>query len=147
MERLSEVTPGWFTTAYSSRLKGRHRRDTAPELVLRRELHRLGLRFRLQYRIAPRLSADIAFPASRLVVWVDGCFWHGCPRHGRSSFRGPNARKWEEKMARNRERDERAVAAATHEGWRALRVWECELKADPARVARIVRGLVRPHTA
>jgi DNA mismatch endonuclease (patch repair protein) len=141
VDRPSDVTPGWFATAYSGSLGGRKRKDTKPELVLRRELHRLGLRYRLQYRIAPRLAADIAFPSARLVVWVDGCFWHGCPDHGRTSFTGPNALNWEAKMARNRARDLRAIDAATDLGWRAVRVWECDVNSDPVRVARVIGRL------
>lgn len=145
MHTPSDVTPGWFATVYSERLKGRRRKDTKPELLLRKALHALGLRYRLQYRVGPRLAADIAFPAHRLVLWVDGCFWHGCPKHGRATFRGPNARQWEQKIARNQARDRHAVDLATAQGWRALRIWECQVADDPVHIAQIVRRLVDPR--
>jgi DNA mismatch endonuclease, patch repair protein len=68
---------------------------------------------------------------------VDGCFWHGCPRHGRNTpFNGPNADLWHAKMLRNRERDERSSALAESLGWRVERVWECEVREAPAQTAR-----------
>lgn len=139
MTEPSKVTAGWFSTEYSSRLSGRSRKDTVPELHLRRSLHAMGLRYRLQYKIAPRLAADIAFPKHKVVIWVDGCFWHGCPVHGRKNFSGPNATRWTEKMARNKARDERAVQLASEAGWRTLRVWECEVRERIADVLEQVQ--------
>lgn len=138
----SEVTPGWYSTDYSGRLSGRRRKDTKPEIVLRKRLHAMGFRFRLQYRIGPRLAADIAFPKFKAVVWVDGCFWHGCPTHGKRHFSGPNAKRWEEKMARNKARDQRALRVASENGWRSLRVWECEVMSDPDQIAAGIRDLL-----
>jgi G:T-mismatch repair DNA endonuclease (very short patch repair protein) len=76
-------------------------------------------------------------PSRRLAVWVDGCFWHGCPRHGRATpFTGPNASLWEDKLRRTRARDLEAVGLAVELGWQPVRVWECEIRADPRLVAR-----------
>jgi DNA mismatch endonuclease (patch repair protein) len=74
-----------------------------------------------------------------LAIFVDGCFWHGCPTHGRKTpFTGPNASLWQDKMWRNRERDERSSALAAAQGLTPLRVWECEVRADAEAVARDV---------
>jgi DNA mismatch endonuclease (patch repair protein) len=138
--RKSVVTPGWFSTEYSARLSGRNRKDTKPELLLRQTLHGLGARYRLQRRVATRISADIVFPTEKVAVFVDGCFWHGCPVHGKRQFKGPNAQNWVEKIERNRRRDRRATREAQENGWVILRFWECEVLDEPRRVAtRILR--------
>ena len=77
-----------------------------------------------------------------VAVFVDGCFWHGCPEHGRMKpWSGPNADLWADKMRRNAERDERATAIAEEQGWHVYRVWECEVRRDASLVARRVLGL------
>lgn len=63
-------------------------------------------------------------------VFVDGCFWHGCPDHTPNEFRGPNAALWQEKIQTNRERDQRNTAQATAAGWTVVRIWECEISRD-----------------
>jgi DNA mismatch endonuclease (patch repair protein) len=73
-----------------------------------------------------------------LAVFVDGCFWHGCPQHSPERFKGPNASRWEDKLATNRVRDERNNALLADEGWRVLRVWECEIRKDACGTARRV---------
>ncbi|HTW05940.1 MAG TPA: very short patch repair endonuclease [Acidimicrobiales bacterium] len=127
------------------RMSAQRREGTAPELALRRALHASGLRYRLHR--APlaelRRKADIVFGPSRLAVFVDGCFWHGCPEHGRRRHE-VNGWYWPEKIARNQRRDtdtDRALAAA---GWRVVRIWEHELGrgADiPAATAKVVEAL------
>ena len=120
------------------------RRDTAPELALRRELHARGLRYRLCHPVPgfPRRTIDVAFPGAQVAVFVDGCFWHGCPEHGT----GPKAndRWWAEKLARNGERDRETDAALAAAGWHVLRFWEHE---DAARAADRVESLVRGRRA
>lgn len=75
-------------------------------------------------------------PSRRIAVFVDGCFWHGCPEHGRKgSWSGPNAALWEEKMQRNKERDERSSRLAEELGWEVVRVWECVVKDQAPAVA------------
>jgi DNA mismatch endonuclease (patch repair protein) len=71
---------------------------------------------------------------------VDGCWWHSCPEHGRTKpFSGPNAELWEAKMRRVRERDREATATAEELGWTVIRLWECEVRADPdASAARVL---------
>jgi DNA mismatch endonuclease, patch repair protein len=122
-------------------------RDTKAEVALRSCLHRRGLRFRKRKTIfltptpgSPRrwTQPDVVFPTERVVVFVDGCFWHRCPEH----FHAPktNAAYWEPKIARNVARDRDTTAQLEARGWVVLRVWEHE-DADEAaeRVERLVR--------
>jgi len=81
----------------------------------------------------------LVLPGRRLAVFVDGDFWHGCPTHGRTGrFTGPNAQRWEAKIARNKARDIGASETAQRMGWVVVRLWECEIRADPTAAARRV---------
>jgi DNA mismatch endonuclease (patch repair protein) len=116
-------------------------RDTLPELALRRELHRRGLRFRVSRRplAGLRSTADIVFGPARVAVYVDGCFWHSCPQH--ATRPASNAAWWEEKLARNRVRDRATDAALTAADWVVVRVWEHEDIVDAADgIEALVRG-------
>lgn len=78
-------------------------------------------------------------PGRRLAIFVDGCIWHSCPVHGRKTpFTGPNAARWEAKMLHNRARDATSTRIALDLGWHVVRLWECEVVADPLSVARRV---------
>jgi DNA mismatch endonuclease, patch repair protein len=134
----------WVSTEAAARLRGRKQRETEPELLLRRALHAAGARFRLHRKLAPGCTPDIVLPGRRLAVWVDGDFWHGCPDHGRRSFRGPNAALWEAKIARNKARDERATQKAAELGWTVVRLWECEIRLSPADAATRVVSASTP---
>lgn len=126
----------WVSTNAGRHLSGRKKKDTAPEIALRKALHAHGARFRLHRQLAKGCTPDIVMPGRRLAIFVDGCFWHGCPEHGRKRrFNGPNAGLWEEKLVRNRLRDERAVRLARSAGWTAVRLWECQIMSDPRAVA------------
>lgn len=105
-------------------MRNQKRRDTKVEVAIRRRLHALGLRFRVDFRMEPslRVRGDIVFTRLRVVVFVDGCFWHGCPRHATKPKN--NATWWEEKLAANVERDRRNTAALEDLGWCVLRIWE-----------------------
>lgn len=109
------------------------RSDTTPELALRSALHRMGLRFRVNRRLLAnsRFRADIVFVSARVVVFVDGCFWHGCTEHRKLPIR--NSEYWKSKIERNRTRDALTTAALKELGWEVVRVWEHE---DP-RVAAL----------
>ena len=114
------------------------KRDTSPELLVRHAAHRLGLRYRVAVKpLEGSGVADMVFPRSRVAVFVDGCFWHGCPEH----FNPPrtNARYWQAKIARNRDRDQRTSEALRANGWCVVRVWEHE-RPDVAaeRIAKAV---------
>lgn len=108
-------------------MRGNRRRDTRPELRLRRALHARGLRYRVDYPVTTptgRVRVDIAFPRWRIAVFVDGCFWHGCPDHGTEPRH--NAEYWRTKIARNRQRDQRNSEGLINAGWTILRLWEHE---------------------
>ena len=82
-------------------------------------------------------------PSRRIAVFVDGCFWHGCPEHARKTpWTGPNADLWEEKMRRNADRDRRSTQLAQENGWRVARVWECKIRRDAVAVAS---GVLSPE--
>jgi DNA mismatch endonuclease (patch repair protein) len=88
---------------------------------------------------------DFVFPTARVAVFVDGCFWHACPRHG--SIPLTNRGFWEEKLARNRKRDRLVNRTLRELGWTPIRVWQHELR-EPVRLIRRLRGLItRPPTA
>jgi DNA mismatch endonuclease (patch repair protein) len=106
-------------------MRGNRSTDTKPEVALRSMLHRHGLRFRKNYTLRlpeRRVRVDIAFPRLKLAVFVDGCFWHGCPDHGHHPQR--NEEYWSRKLRRNAERDREVNAALKQAGWRIVRVWE-----------------------
>lgn len=130
----------------SRRMARTRQRDNARELALRSELHRRGLRYRVHQRLldGSRRTADIAFPRRRIAVFLDGCFWHGCPVHGTKPRN--NAAWWREKIdanvARDRDTDARLAAA----GWLVVRVWEHDDLGDAAdRIERVVRATSTPQ--
>jgi DNA mismatch endonuclease (patch repair protein) len=107
-------------------MQSARQRDTEPELELRSALHRRGLRFFVDRAPLPtvRRRADVVFPRLRVAVYVDGCFWHGCPLHG--TWPKANADWWREKIERNRERDRDTNERLTEAGWTVIRIWEHE---------------------
>jgi DNA mismatch endonuclease (patch repair protein) len=115
--------------------------DTKPELAVRRVLHSRGLRYRVGVRPEEALPrrADIVFTKQRIAIFIDGCFWHGCPLHGRTSFRH-NTAYWPEKIRTNRARDKHTTASLEASGWLVLRFWEHE---DPAVVADVIEAAVK----
>jgi DNA mismatch endonuclease (patch repair protein) len=115
-----------------SRIRGS---NTKPERHLRSALHSRGLRFRVHRRDLPGCP-DIVFPRSRIAIFVDGCFWHGCPLHGAKPK--TNEDFWNRKLLRNRERDREVLALLRSEGWKVLRYWEHEIERNMGRVVRAV---------
>ena len=120
-------------------MKRQRRRDTEPELALRRAMHRLGLRFFTHRQPIPglRREADVVFPRARLAVFLDSCFWHGCPQHG--TWPKANAEWWRAKIEGNMARDRETDARLNSADWLVVRVWEHE-NADEA-AARVRREL------
>lgn len=103
------------------------RRDTGPEMVLRRLLHGEGRRYRVDFPIRTEsglVRPDIVFTKARLAIFIDGCYWHGCPEHGRVPT--VNSSYWGPKLARNAQRDRANTAALEASGWKVLRFWEHE---------------------
>lgn len=112
------------------------RKNSSAELALRSALHAQGLRFRLQRRIEG-IMVDIVFPRQRVIVFIDGCFWHGCPKH--ATLPKTNTVYWLPKLEENKERDKRQSARLRKSGWKVIRVWEHEcLPPKPQTVARIL---------
>ena len=120
-------------------MRSNRRRDTGPEMAVRRLLHASGLRYRVDYPLPfdRRRKADIAFTRQRIAVFIDGCFWHGCPEH----FVAPktNSDYWRVKIAGNIARDQDSDSRLQAAGWIVLRSWEHE---DPGTVAQRVREMV-----
>jgi DNA mismatch endonuclease, patch repair protein len=116
--------------------------NTAPERKVRSLLHRMGYRFRLHARELPG-TPDIVLRPRRAAIFVHGCFWHGhdCPRGARQPK--ANAAYWSAKIARNRARDAASIAALDAAGFRALTLWECELKDEAALAVRLA-GFLGP---
>jgi DNA mismatch endonuclease (patch repair protein) len=106
------------------RMQRQSRRDTKPEMALRRGLHRLGLRYRVDRAVLPgvRRRADVVFTRARVAVFVDGCFWHGCPTHGTRPK--SNAEWWGDKLEANFTRDRDTDTRLAAAGWRVIRLWE-----------------------
>jgi DNA mismatch endonuclease (patch repair protein) len=118
-----------------SRIRGA---DTGPELALRRALWAAGHRYRLNSKLTGR--PDIVFPRQRVAVFVDGCFWHGCPEHAVKPK--TNSDFWSRKLAGNIERDGRVNAGLENQGWRVVRIWEHEIEADVnSAVLKIAQAL------
>jgi DNA mismatch endonuclease (patch repair protein) len=130
---MTDVYPPEKRSAVMRRVKGK---DTAPEIVVRRLIWRLGGRYRLHAASLPG-KPDIVLPGRRLAIFVHGCFWHGhdCARGARV----PKANRdyWLGKVARNRARDAASCAALTAAGWRVETIWECDLKDRAALEARV----------
>jgi DNA mismatch endonuclease, patch repair protein len=116
------------------------RRDTRPELEIRRKLHARGLRYRVDASPVPSLRgrADILFRQARVAVYVDGCFWHSCPDHG--VLPKGNRDWWRDKLAVTVHRDRTTDSTLAELGWRVVRVWEHE---DPAAAADRIEAAVR----
>ena len=128
-------------------MKANRRTDTKPELALRHALHRLGYRYRKDYRLdldsGRRVRPDIVFTARKLAVFVDGCFWHACPEHG--SKPKVNEWYWNPKLVRNVERDRINDASLKLAGWTVIRLWE-HVPVDEA-VTTVVTALTAAGSA
>jgi DNA mismatch endonuclease (patch repair protein) len=138
LEMAEGTDQAWVSTEAGRHLAKRRTVGTNPELLLRGALFQSGLRYRLSRVLSPGCRPDLVFVGQRLAVFVDGCFWHGCPAHGTFRFRGPNSELWEAKLRRNRRNDDRANAIANSLGYRVLRLWECSITKSPAASAKFV---------
>lgn len=113
-------------------MQGNRSRDTAPEVAVRKLLHAAGYRFRVDARPVEglRRTADILFTRRRIAVFIDGCFWHGCPIH--YSVPRTNTAYWSPKIARNIERDSETTSRLAEAGWTVMRFWSHEPSQDIA---------------
>ncbi len=134
---MSRVQPS--SPAASRRMATVRQKGTAPEIMLRRELYRIGLRYRVDYQVLkkPRRVADVAFPGLKIAVFVDGCFWHRCPEH--ASWPKQNAEFWRQKIEANSLRDLDTNERLCGKGWKVLRFWE---HGSPAVAAEAVARTV-----
>lgn len=114
-------------------------KDTAAELALRSALHGLGLRYQLHRRIEG-VVVDIVFPVAKVVVFVDGCFWHSCPLH--ATLPKSNRSYWAPKLAENKERDLRQSERLLNAGWDVIRLWEHECLPTTQRTAKRIAQVV-----
>jgi DNA mismatch endonuclease Vsr len=140
--RFSQFHPA---SDVASKIKRQNRaQDTKPELLLRRELWRLGLRYRLHAALLPG-KPDIVFPAAKVAVFCDGDFWHGRGWRSRRAklARGANARYWIPKIEANIARDHHVTRELRALGWTVLRFWETDLSVNLAAVAEEILLVVR----
>jgi DNA mismatch endonuclease (patch repair protein) len=122
-------------------MQANRRSDTKPEVALRSALHRMGFRYRKDLRLdlgEVKVRPDIVFTAKKVAVFVDGCFWHVCPDHGRQPT--TNEWYWTPKLRRNMERDQRVNRALEAAGWQVIRLWEHE--ALTTAVATVVAAVL-----
>jgi DNA mismatch endonuclease, patch repair protein len=139
--RMGGTERSWASSpATRASMRGNRSRDTKPELALRSAAHAAGLRYRVAARPLAdlRRTADLVFRSARVAVFVDGCFWHGCPGHHTKA--SANADYWARKVEENRSRDRDTDARLTAAGWLPVRIWEHE---DPAEVTQRLVALVR----
>lgn len=139
---VAQSPASWASSPARRRnMQANRSRDTAPELAVRRLLYAAGLRYRVATQPLPSLRrrADIVFTRQHVAVFIDGCFWHGCPEHGRRQFRH-NVDYWPGKIERNRSRDVDTTELLRLAGWQVLRFWEHE---QPGDVARAILAVVR----
>jgi DNA mismatch endonuclease, patch repair protein len=125
-------------------MRANRRRDSGPERALRSALHRAGLRFRVDHPIRTPgrrpIRPDVVFTGRHVAVFVDGCFWHGCPIHGTQP--ATNHVYWTEKIKANRDRDRSTTTALEENGWTVLRFWEHD---DPQIATELVLEAIRRH--
>src|SRR5690606_18336059 len=139
-------TPDASSPAVRAVMQGNRGRDTTPELRLRSALHRRGHRYRVHYPIllgdGMRVRPDIVFTRRRLVVFVDGCFWHRCPAHGTSP--SANSKYWQRKLDSNTTRDAQQTRQLRGAGWRVVRIWEHTPTADAVASIETELSATRP---
>ncbi|MFB7114602.1 very short patch repair endonuclease [Streptomyces sp. NPDC056291] len=134
---MTDAVPS--SAAVSARMSRQGSRDTIPEIAVRRLLYAAGLRYRVNVPVPgmPRRTIDIVFPKAKIAIFMDGCFWHGCPEH--ATHPKANSEWWRKKLNRNMSRDIETTEHLTAAGWTVLRFWEHE---DPLQVALRVREVV-----
>lgn len=130
---MQNVRPS--SQAARNRMKAVRRSGTQAEESLREALSELGLEFQVDVRPLPKSSrkADILFPGEKVAVFVDGCFWHGCPIHGTHAKANPEF--WRDKIEANKRRDSDTNRQLQENGWLVIRTWEHE---NPQEVAKVV---------
>jgi DNA mismatch endonuclease (patch repair protein) len=136
---VSNRSPSASTPEARRRMQRVRQKNTSAEAALRRELYARGIRYRIHVPVLtkPRRVADVAFSGLRVAVFVDGCFWHGCPQH--ATWPKQNAEFWRAKILANQQRDRDTDERLRADGWKVIRVWAHE---PPERVAAKVATVV-----
>jgi DNA mismatch endonuclease (patch repair protein) len=146
LRRIVRDAPGPSSAAAQRTMLGNRRRDSTPERRLRSALHASGLRFRVDLPISVPgrrpIRPDVVFTRARVVVFIDGCFWHGCPEHGRPPR--TNSTYWNAKIAINQTRDRDQTIALEEAGWTVVRVWEHD---NPEAAAAVVQRILATQAA
>ena len=140
-------TPKPSSKSAAKRMRNMAQRDTDIETNIRKALFRLGYRYRIHAQIAgiTRARPDFAFAREKVAVFVDGCFWHWCPRHG--TLPKKNAGWWGRKLQENVERDRRHDRELQRAGWKVVRVWEhINVRTAASRVERLLTACRRSQT-
>jgi DNA mismatch endonuclease (patch repair protein) len=119
-----------------SRIRGK---DTGPEMLLRKGLWKMGFRYRIHYKLPGR--PDVVFVSRRIAIFVDGCFWHGCPDHGVRPK--TNSAFWNKKILGNMDRDQKNRKLLEKEGWTVLRFWEHEIEKDSEGLLKRLKHLLK----
>ncbi|WP_173476299.1 very short patch repair endonuclease [Streptomyces sp. 150FB] len=137
---MSDALPS--SAAVSARMSRQLSRDTAPEIAVRKLLHGAGLRYRVNVPVPgmPRRTIDIVFGGAKIAIFMDGCFWHGCPEHATQPK--ANAEWWRAKLDKNMARDTETTKHLEAQGWTVLRFWEHESPAEVAQAVARARGSV-----
>jgi DNA mismatch endonuclease (patch repair protein) len=134
--------PPASSDAAKATMRANRGRDTGPELAVRSALHAMGLRYRVDYPLPfdRRRRADIAFTRAKVAVFIDGCFWHGCPDHWTTPR--TNSQFWSEKIRVNKARDADTTERLQKIGWAVLRFWEHEeSNTAAASVSKVVHRI------
>lgn len=142
MDCIRKRAPSASSPLVRRLMRNVRRRDTDGEIALRSGLFRAGIRYRLDARpiAGIRCKADIVITSARICVFIDGCYWHGCPRH----YRIPktNAAWWSEKIADNQKRDRRQKRVLRKHGWVVLRFWEHQAKGNTDKCVRLILAAI-----
>lgn len=134
---MSHIQPSFPET--SRRMAKVRQKGTDAEIAVRKELYRRGMRYRVDYEVLkkPRRVSDVAFPGLKIAIFVDGCFWHGCPEH--ATWPKQNAEFWRQKIEANRLRDADTNSRLLDVGWMVLRFWEHQ---SPVQAAETIAQTV-----
>ena len=137
------VRPTASSEAALKRMQAAKPRDTAAELAIRLLLHRKGLRYRVDSKPLKDVNrrADIVFRSAKVAIFVDGCFWHGCPVHGTQAK--ANAEFWRMKIERNQQRDAETTTQLEKAGWKVIRIWEHE---NPQEASEKIYNIIVSRT-
>lgn len=141
--RPGTLPPAPPSNVIRQRMRQQKRSSTKPEVALRTTLFARGLRYKVDFAPVPgvRRKADIVFVGARIAVFLDGCFWHGCPEHSRETK--SNTKWWADKIAANKKRDIETNELLAEAGWQVVRIWEHD---DPTQAADMVAEAVRAAT-